>query len=138
MIMRCVWRIYRSQSNFHIFYYLMDTLCSTDQCGKYHLEKGKNYNYLPSSPAHTPAENIEKLRDVKEAFHILDFSPEDQETIVKILAAILLIGQVQFKSDGAEGSDAGQEVQNMETVEKSEKAEQFHETNYVKKKACHF
>ncbi|CAL8096465.1 unnamed protein product [Orchesella dallaii] len=109
------WRVTscaRSQSNFHIFYYLMDTLCSTDQASKYHLEKGRNYNYLPSSPAHTPAVNVDKLREVKEAFHVLDFSLDDQESIVQLLSAILLVGQIQFKGE----EEA--EILNLETVNK--------------------
>jgi myosin heavy subunit len=108
--------MYRNQSNFHIFYYLMDTLIATGQTEKYHLDKGKNYEYLPPSPSHTPQVNIEKLREVKEAFNVLDFSLDEQETIVKILCAILLIGQIHYK-----GEDEA-EIQNPEVVEKSKPA----------------
>lgn len=98
----------------------MDSLINSDQTEKYNLDKGKNYNYLPASPAHTPSDNVDKLREVKEAFHVLDFALEDQETIVKILAAILLIGQIQFKPDELEDSNSGVEIQNMDVVDKSE------------------
>ena len=59
-----------------------------------------------------PQENVEKLRQVKEAFNVLDFSFEEQETIVKTLCAILLLGQVKFQGE----TEA--EVENPEVVEK--------------------
>ncbi|CAG7716563.1 unnamed protein product [Allacma fusca] len=96
------WRVSstpRNQSNFHIFYYLVDTLCATDQTGKYHLSRGTTYEYLPECPQHVPEVNVECLRQVREAFNVLDFSLDEQESIVKILCAILLIGQVRFDGE---------------------------------------
>jgi len=93
---------------------MMDALSGASECEKYHLEKGKTYDYLPSSPAHAALANMEKFSAVKHAFDFLEFSESENDTILKILAAILLCGQVHFKQ-----MDDKVDIQNMEVMEKS-------------------
>lgn len=52
---------------------------------------------------------------MKAAFTLLDFGPEEQETIVKILSAILLLGELRLIE-----KDQVVELGNADLVEKSE------------------
>jgi myosin-3 len=82
---------------------------SEERLEDYNLEAGRNYRYLriPVSRPTTkikyvrddPKGNFEKFKKLEENLLALDFSPDNLETIHRILAAILLLGEVRFNDE---------------------------------------
>lgn len=86
------------------------------------LEGGRRQRYLRTSEPttkskvvyvrDTPQENFRKFKEFETHLNQLDFQPDQIETIYKILAAILLLGELKFKN--AEGTSNFAELQNPE------------------------
>ncbi|CAD7079978.1 unnamed protein product [Hermetia illucens] len=97
------------QHNFHIFYYFYDHMEANGLCENYSLEKGRKYRYLriPGEKQITklkyardsPAENANLYKEFEEILLDLDISRKNLETIRKIFAAILNLGDVRFKKN---------------------------------------
>uniref|UniRef100_A0A1B6C2U7 Protein kinase domain-containing protein n=1 Tax=Clastoptera arizonana TaxID=38151 RepID=A0A1B6C2U7_9HEMI len=104
-----------SNANFHIFYYFYDALEAAGKLDKYLLESGRNYNYLrtsgnqdskaPYGPRENPSGNIKMFKKIEESLTALEFDEEQQGVIWRTLAAILLLGDVEFQDqeDGLAG-----------------------------------
>lgn len=85
------------EGNFHIFYYLYDGLFSEDKLAMYHLDQEfrKHHKYL-SNTCGTVQANVNRWRQLKESFKVLGFSPDELDTVNRVLAAILNLGDLEF------------------------------------------
>lgn len=85
------------EGNFHIFYYLYDGLFSEDKLATYHLDQEfrKHHKYL-SNTCGTVQANVIRWRQLKESFKVLGFSPDELDTVNRVLAAILNLGDIEF------------------------------------------
>lgn len=101
----------RDQSNFHFFYYFYDAMEADNRLQEFDLDAGRNYRYLriPSNPPagsqytrDTPEKNLTKFHDVENALLDLDFEKEQLQSVYQIMAAILLLGEIQYRA----GEDA--------------------------------
>ncbi|XP_059220276.1 neither inactivation nor afterpotential protein C isoform X2 [Stomoxys calcitrans] len=110
-----------TQHNFHIFYYFFDFLNAEGQLKDYNLKSERGYRYL-RIPADIPPTklkyhrddakgNVERFREFETILEDLDFNRKQLETVRKILAAILNIGNIRFKQSGKYA-----EVDNTEMV----------------------
>ena len=94
----------------------------------YNLESGKHYRYLrrdideadrdskaPSGPREKSKENVETFKKLEKILQDLDFEDEQRETIWKTMAAILLLGEVEFSSQ----EDGNADLKDTAVVEKS-------------------
>ncbi|XP_017875428.1 neither inactivation nor afterpotential protein C isoform X2 [Ceratina calcarata] len=121
------WRVStrdRNQSNFHVFYYLYDGLDAVSKLKKYELPPGRRMRYLRISEKGTerkrsfkvrndPRGNVVKFDELRENLRIMEM--EDHcETIWKVLAAILMLGEVRF----VEGNDGEADMDNSEPVKR--------------------
>jgi myosin III len=96
-----------SQPNFHIFYYFYDTMVNEERLKDFHLEGGRTYRYLripevfeKSKLNHVrddPVGNVLKFKDFEQALLALEISQDTLDSIYRILAAILILGDVRFK-----------------------------------------
>lgn len=95
------------QANFHIFYYFYDAMEAAGDLGKYFLEPGRKYRYLraeatddkmPKGPRETPEENGAKFQEIYQNLIDIEFDEIQMEIFSNVLAAILLIGEIQFQS----------------------------------------
>jgi len=107
------WNSDRKETNYHIFYYLMQSMVARNELDLYHLRDDEAYKYLPPNTSHSPESSTRKWAEVRDAFTALGIKIADQEAITRILVAILFIGQVQF-SMGSKGS----QVENFNELEK--------------------
>ncbi|XP_033207351.1 neither inactivation nor afterpotential protein C isoform X2 [Belonocnema kinseyi] len=121
------WRVStrdKTQSNFHIFYYLYDGLESTGRLSDYSLSPGRKYRYLRTGNKTTGNKRSFKVRNNPQG-NSLHFNTlvedlramemeEHFDTIWKILAAILILGEVRFLGD----NNGEAEIENMETAKK--------------------
>ena len=87
----------KNERSFHIFYQLIN--CGdTDLLDKLYLSQDpKNYNYLNSSnPKLKNINDAQMFKETKECFLINDFSEDEILNIFKVVASVLLIGNIKF------------------------------------------
>ncbi|XP_053960688.1 neither inactivation nor afterpotential protein C isoform X1 [Anastrepha ludens] len=110
-----------NQHNFHIFYYFYDFMNSGNLLKEYHLKNDRGYRYLriPADNQTTklkyhrddPIGNVENYKRFESILQDLDFNHKQLETLRKVLAAILNIGNIRFRHSGKYA-----EVENTEMV----------------------
>lgn len=81
---------------------------------KYKLDSGRFYKYLriynsdddennqsaaPPGPREKPEDNIKKFEVIQKYLNDLEFETDEQELLWRVLAAILLLGEIDFKGD---------------------------------------
>lgn len=81
-----------------------------NQLDSLNLESGRNYRYLRVESEqldyklpycrNDPEGNVAKFQEIEENFRLLDFDAGEIESIRKVLAAILILGNVRFADDG--------------------------------------
>ncbi|KAG8446971.1 hypothetical protein GDO86_014423 [Hymenochirus boettgeri] len=89
------------ERNFHSFYQLI--LGAPEQTLRsLHLQKDtKSYSYTRSITQVKSSNNdASEFKEVSEAMKVIGFKPEEIQTVFKILAAILHLGNIKFAVDG--------------------------------------
>ncbi|CAN8028867.1 unnamed protein product [Ixodes persulcatus] len=98
---RVVWQA-SHERNFHIFYYLYDGLADIRQLGTYFLDTTgrRQHRYLQgaASDKETASANVDKLNNIKQGFQLLGFRTAETETIYRILAAIIHLGDIEVRA----------------------------------------
>ena len=108
-------------------YYFYDGLDATSKLKHYHLPPGRRMRYLRISEKGTerkrsfkvrndPRGNVAKFEELKENLRILEME-EYCETIWKILAAILALGEIRF----VEGNDGEADMDNNDAANRGVK-----------------
>lgn len=105
-----------AHANFHIFYYFYDGLDAEGRLGEYSLDGGRSYRYLgtagsdndhkaPPGPREQPNKSSKKFKEFDKSLAYLEFDEYQRERIYKTLAAILLLGEIEFvkQDDGKAG-----------------------------------
>ncbi|XP_066595242.1 neither inactivation nor afterpotential protein C isoform X2 [Prorops nasuta] len=119
------WRIStrdKNQSNFHALYYLYDGLEASNKLKTYFLPPGRRLRYLRISDKGTerkrsfkvrndPNGNASKYDELKENLKSLEME-EHSETIWRVLAAIMLMGEIRF----IEGNNGQADIDQSETT----------------------
>ncbi|XP_077302736.1 myosin-IIIa-like isoform X2 [Arctopsyche grandis] len=86
------------ESNFHLFYYLYDGLESCGRASNFYLDSNirSKHRYLRSlSPIHTQL-NVDKWNQLNESFKLIGFQKDEVDTVYRMLAAILHLGDIEF------------------------------------------
>ncbi|XP_055705542.1 myosin-IIIb-like isoform X4 [Phlebotomus papatasi] len=85
------------EGNFHIFYYLYDGLHADGRLAEYHLDEAfrRHHKYLADTCAPVQT-NIERWRQLKGSFKVLGFRDDEMDTVNRVLAAILNLGDLEF------------------------------------------
>lgn len=94
--------------NFHVFYYFYDAMEQEERLKDFSLDYGRSQTILRTSdrgskskfptPRDNPEDNVRKFKELEQNLTMLDFSHEQVETIYRILAAIIILGELRFKS----------------------------------------
>ncbi|XP_020292574.1 neither inactivation nor afterpotential protein C isoform X2 [Pseudomyrmex gracilis] len=119
------WRVStrdRNQSNFHVFYYLYDGFETSGKLKEYSLPSGRKLRYLRITDKgvekkrafkmrNNPHNNAAKFKELTEHLKFLDME-EHCEIIWRILAAILMIGEIRF----VEGNNGEAELDSNEAA----------------------
>ena len=103
------------ERSFHVFYYLI-TGSSTVEKANYHLLEAKNYRFLSSSKSlkASSINDVAKFVELKSSLKAAGFKEKYQNQIFQLLAAILLLGNVQFED--AESKDDAAIISNIEVL----------------------
>lgn len=109
-----------AERNFHIFYYLISGIADSER-GYLALEdvSQARYKYLGHhAQLRVGIDDKAKFSQLKNALKDLEFSRADIANICQVLAAIIHIGQLSFKSTGGDvTSESTVLVSNVETLE---------------------
>ncbi|XP_014249774.1 neither inactivation nor afterpotential protein C isoform X2 [Cimex lectularius] len=113
-------------TNFHIFYYLVDGLRNEGLLERYGLED-KDYRYLrrnidekdrdpkaPSGPRDEKETNVDWFKQIDKSLDDLDFSADEKDAIWRILSAIILLGEIEYKEE----QDGNADISNLESLDK--------------------
>ena len=109
-----------AERNFHVFYYLISGVADSERehlaLSELHSAK---YKYLGhQAQLRTPIDDKQKFSQLKASLKALEFSRADIANICQVLAAIVHIGQLTFKSTGSDGTSGPSAlVDNVETLE---------------------
>ncbi|KAG8034767.1 hypothetical protein G9C98_007843 [Cotesia typhae] len=101
--------VYQGQSerNYHIFYSILTGL-SKEEKKKLNLSLPENYKYLCGSLECKGRNDAQEFANVKAAMKVLNFSDEEFWSIIKLLAAILHLGNINYKSVTMANMDASE------------------------------
>lgn len=109
-----------AERNFHVFYYLIAGMSDSE---REHLVlddiHSARYRYLGHhTQMRVGIDDRAKFTQLKSAFRALEFSRADIANICQVLAAIIHIGQLTFRSTGSDGTRGPSTVvDNVETLE---------------------
>ncbi|KAK6490358.1 unconventional myosin-X-like [Huso huso] len=89
------------ERNYHIFYALL-TGTDREQKEEFHLSQAENYYYLKQSgcTADKTINDVETFQDVMTAMKVMQFSNEDIHEILRLLAGVLHLGNIEFMTAG--------------------------------------
>lgn len=86
-----------NEGNFHVFYYMYDGLQVEHRLQDYYLdvEYRKHHKYLRET-SNTQKSNQEKWKQLKSSFKVLGFKEDEVDSVIRVLAAILNLGDIEF------------------------------------------
>lgn len=97
----------KDERSFHIFYELLAG-ASPEQRKELFLEKPDKYNFINQSGCYIANQWVDDGKNFREgtvrAMDIMNFTKEEQDSIFKIIAGILQLGNVNFEAAFGEGS----------------------------------
>ncbi|XP_015438922.1 PREDICTED: myosin-IIIb-like [Dufourea novaeangliae] len=91
------------ERNFHIFYYMYDGLDADNRLSEFYLDGNlrKHHRYLMDH-SQTSQTHIEKFQQLKNGFKLLGFQDSEVDTVYRILAAVLHLGDIEFAEVASE------------------------------------
>lgn len=89
------------ERNYHVFYEMLAGMSGAEKA-KYGLSVAAGYNYLNQggNPRNDLRDDAEEFSRLDKALDVLNFKQTEKNTIFSILAAILHLGNVEFKLQG--------------------------------------
>jgi myosin heavy subunit len=105
----------QEERNYHIFYDLIAG-CSPQEKKELGLTTPQDFRYLNQSGCFTlkNVNDVDAMKEVREAFHTLNFTKHEQN-LFKAIAAVLHLGNVSFKKSD-QGNMEGVEIDNASGI----------------------
>lgn len=89
--------LFRGERNFHIFYYMYDGLEADNRLSEFYLDSTlRRYHRYLTHYSHTSQTHIDKFQQLKMGFKVLGFHDSEVDTVYRVLAAILHLGDIEF------------------------------------------
>ncbi|CAD6208851.1 GSCOCG00010680001-RA-CDS [Cotesia congregata] len=107
------------ESNFHIFYYIIQGLNAQEKLSEYHLSSQNLYKYLTCNENVENAQLIfvDKFNQINKSFKVIGFHEDQVNTVYRVLAVILNLGNIEFKEqDSEDNNDDNDDNNNKCTV----------------------
>lgn len=103
---RIVARKDNKEGNFHTFYYLLRGLENENRLQDYYLTS-RHYKYLEANRNNISAKSnhLDKWMELKKSFKIVGFHSDQIDSIYRILAAILNLGEIDFVEEVSNDTD---------------------------------
>ncbi|KAM0737530.1 Myosin-IIIa [Formica fusca] len=85
------------ERNFHVFYYMYDGLEADNRLSEFYLDTTlRKYHRYLTHYSHTSQTHIDKFQQLKMGFKVLGFQDSEVDTVYRVLAAILHLGDIEF------------------------------------------
>ncbi|XP_029173409.1 myosin-IIIb-like isoform X2 [Nylanderia fulva] len=85
------------ERNFHVFYYMYDGLEADNRLSEFYLDPTlRRYHRYLTHYSHTSQTHIDKFQQLKMGFKVLGFQDSEVDTVYRVLAAILHLGDIEF------------------------------------------
>ncbi|XP_072749225.1 myosin-IIIb isoform X1 [Anoplolepis gracilipes] len=85
------------ERNFHVFYYMYDGLEADNRLSEFYLDSTlRRYHRYLTHYSHTSQTHIDKFQQLKMGFKVLGFQDSEVDTVYRVLAAILHLGDIEF------------------------------------------
>lgn len=106
------------ERNFHIFYQIFKGTPKEMQTSEFLLDPdANNYKFLSNGDVEVPSQDdVELWKENEEAMVILNFTDEEKYSILKLMSACLLFGNINLKQNKR---DEGCEIENPVFIEKT-------------------
>ncbi|XP_076034447.1 STKc_myosinIII_N_like and MYSc_Myo21 domain-containing protein ninaC isoform X2 [Oratosquilla oratoria] len=108
------------EQNFHIFYYLYDGLEAEDKLLQYCLDKSRRdkHRYLTgwNWSKERNMNSVNNFQEVVEGFKMVGFKDDELDSVYRILAAIINLGDVDFSQTTDKDNMERASVKNIEQV----------------------
>lgn len=89
--------LFRGERNFHVFYYMYDGLEADNRLSEFYLDPTRRrYHRYLTHYSHTSQTHIDKFQQLKMGFKVLGFHDSEVDTVYRVLAAILHLGDIEF------------------------------------------
>ncbi|XP_034246808.1 myosin-IIIb-like [Thrips palmi] len=99
------------ERNFHVFYYLYDGLEREGRLHEFHLDADLRVHHAflagERTDPTTKQANVERFYQLKAAFGLLGFRADEVDSVYRVLAAILHIGDLEFADQLPANNGAG-------------------------------
>lgn len=98
-----------NEGNFHVFYYLYDGLEAENRLQDYYLDRDykKRHKYLNLKHVNVSTKvNEERWKQLKSSFKVLGFKEEQVDSIQRVLAGILNLGDIDFAESDDNDNEA--------------------------------
>jgi len=106
------------ERNYHIFYQLCGHSSTRSKLG---LGEASSYNYLNKSRTYKAKDidDSEQHDEVLKAMSVLEFSDEEQNTVLNATAGVLLLGNIEFKEKSEPNGVTGSKVADKFALEQA-------------------
>ncbi|GBN25255.1 Myosin-IIIb [Araneus ventricosus] len=91
----------QNESNFHILFYVFDGLKNEKRLAEFGLDKLSAMRYLPMKATKNVSDLIAGYKSVYQSLRVLSFTEEEILVVLRILSAILLLGDVTYTMKGS-------------------------------------
>ncbi|PIK54644.1 putative myosin XV [Apostichopus japonicus] len=92
----------RGERNYHVFYEMLTGMSQAERA-KYGLGAAAGYNYLNQGGGNLKnalRDDAEEFQRLDRSLDVINFKPAEKKTIFSILAAVLHLGNVEFRMEG--------------------------------------
>lgn len=97
------------ERNYHVFYSMVAGL-TKDEKKTLELTDASNYNYLNGGKCLTCSgrDEVKEFADIRSAFKVLNFTDKESWDIFQLLAAVLHLGNLKFKSGNVSNTESSE------------------------------
>lgn len=107
----------KKERNYHVFYYLLAG-ASKEECEELHLTRPEDYYYLNQSQCYTleGTDEAQEYTKLMESMRMVGFNLDKRKRLIRVLSAVLHLGNIEFSKKSTYHSDEAVQVKNPEVL----------------------
>lgn len=107
----------KKERNYHVFYYLLAG-ASKEEREELHLTRPEDYYYLNQSQCYTleGTDEAQEYTKLMESMRMVGFNLDKRKRLIRVLSAVLHLGNIQFSKKSTYHSDEAVQVKNPEVL----------------------
>ncbi|KAL3250056.1 hypothetical protein MRX96_055666 [Rhipicephalus microplus] len=107
----------KKERNYHVFYYLLAG-ASKEEREELHLTRPEDYYYLNQSQCYTleGTDEAQEYTKLMESMRMVGFNLDKRKRLIRVLSAVLHLGNIEFSKKSTYHSDEAVQVKNPEVL----------------------